>query len=381
MSNYNFDKAIDRRETHSYKWNVPKNSLSFSIADTDFMVADEIVESICERAKQSTFGYTYVTDEYFDAYVHWWKIRYNTKLKREWFVYSTGVVASIDCLLKLFTNQGDKIALFSPNYNVFYDCINNNNLKASEIPFDYQNYEYSIDWEKVENAIKNSKVFILCNPHNPTGKQFDKSELTKIVSLCKKYGVYLISDEIHADLDYGKKRYIPLFSITDYDKAIMLASPSKSFNLAGLHSSVIVTTNSTLREKIQNAVYHDDIGEPSYFSIDPVVAAYTRCEKYIDEENEYISQNKLVLSEFFDKNDIKLKILGGDATYLLWVDISFYSNDSDDFVKRLQEEKGMVLVSGKHYHEHYSSFVRINIATQRKNILQLCNSLREFLIK
>ena len=379
MSKYNFDKAIDRRLTHSYKWDIPKDTLSFSIADTDFMVADEIVESINERARQSTFGYTFVPNEYYDAYIYWWNHRYGLKLKREQFVFCSGVVSAIDSILKRIAKEGDNISLFSPNYNVFYNCISNNKLTIQEVPFIYQDYRYEIDWKLLELSIAKSKAFILCNPHNPIGVQFTKEEIIRIVELCKKYDVYLLSDEIHSDLDYGKHRYIPAMLVSDYSKLIMLVSPGKTFNLAGLHSSVIVIRDEKLRTTIQEGVYHDDVGEPSFFSIEPVIAAYTKCEKYVDEENEYILENRRVLSEFLDKNGINLKIVSGYATYLLWIDISYYSHDSEEFTRRLKEEAKIVVGSGKHYHEHFSSFIRVNIATQRENILHLCNSLKDFL--
>ncbi len=376
---YNFDQSIDRRLTRSYKWNIDKETLSFSIADTDFLVADEIVESINQRAKQATYGYTYVPEEYYDAYIYWWKHRYGLELKREYFIYCVGIVAAIDSILKRIAKKEDGVSLFSPNYNVFYNCITNNELKIVEVPFYYENYEYSIDWELLEEGIKNSKVFILCNPHNPIGMQFNEDEIKRIVSLCEKYDVYLLTDEIHADLDYNASRYTPVMKVVDYEKTIMLVSPGKTFNLAGLHSSSIVIKDQNLKKKIEDGVYHDDLGEPSYFSIDPVITAYTKCEEYVIEENEYIKENKRILAEFFDKNGLKLRIIGGNATYLLWIDISSYSNDSEAFVNSLKDEERVIVISGKHYHEHYSSFIRVNIATARKNILQLCEKLKSFL--
>lgn len=378
---YNFDKLIDRRVTHSYKWDIPENGLSFSIADTDFEVATEIRQSIIDRADQLTYGYTYVPDAYYDAYIYWWNHRYGLKLEDDWFIFSTSIVASIDSLIKRLSKEGDGVSLFSPNYNVFYNCISNNKRKILEVPFSYLNYEYSIDWDLLESSIKESKIFILCNPHNPIGKQFTVEELKRISALCEKHQVYLLTDEIHADLDYNENRYNPLFKYSDYSRAIMLVSPGKVFNLAGLHSSVIIVRNQSLKAIIQKGIYEDDCGEPSFFSIEPVITAYTKCEKYVDEENDYIKENKRILSEFFSKNVLDLKIIGGEATYLLWIDISSYSNDSVDFVNKLKEKTGLVLCPGKNYHEHFSSFVRMNIATPRKNILQFCNLLKDFLDK
>ena len=376
---YNFDQKIDRRKTHSYKWDVSQDEISLSIADTDFLVANEIQEAIISRSNEATYGYTFVPNEYYKAYIHWWKNRYGLDLKEEYFIFSTSVVASIDSIIKRISKVGDYISLFAPNYNVFFNCIENNNRKVLEIPFVYKDYQYSIDWDLFEKEVKKSKIFIFCNPHNPIGIQFSENEIKRIVEICKKYNIYIISDEIHSDLDYNEKRYNPVLKSVDYEKVIMLVSPGKTFNLAGLHSSVIIIRDKDLRELIQKGVYEDDVGEPSYFSIEPVIAAYTKCEQYVNEENEYIKENRRILAEFLVKNDIKMKIISGFATYLLWIDISYYSNDSEAFTEELKKNAKIIVGSGKHYHEHYSSFIRINIATQKEIILQFCNRLLRFL--
>lgn len=379
MKRYNFDESINRSLTNSYKWDIKNGEIPYTIADTDFKVADEIVESIKNRSEKACYGYTGVPQEYFDAYIYWWKHRHKLDLSSYHFVYSTSVVASIDCIIKRYSNSGDGIALFSPNYNVFYNCINNNNRKLLEVPFSYENYEYKIDFELLEKALKESKIFIFCNPHNPTGHIFSENEIKKISELCEKYQVLVISDEIHADIDYNQNRYVPFYRVSEYKNSVMLVSPSKVFNLAGLHSSVIVCKDKSIAEKLQKSVNEDDIGEPSYFSIDPVITAFTKCEEYVNEENDYLAENKRLLTEFCGKKDLKLHFIDCTATYLLWVDISHYSNESEAFTKALREKTGIVLACGKNYHEHYSSFVRINIATQKENIVKLCEGLKTFL--
>ena len=381
MNKYNFDTKLERRYTHSYKWHIPRGAISLSIADTDFLVAKEIQQSIISRANRPTYGYTFVPQAYYDAYIGWWGRRYGLELKREWFMFSTSIVASIDSIIKRVSQEGDKISLFSPNYNVFYNCIENNKREVLEVPLKYENYEYSIEWERLENAIKESKVFILCNPHNPIGFQHTKEQLEKIIELCEKYDVYLLTDEIHADLDYNENRYIPALKVRHYSRLIMLVSPGKSFNLAGLHSSVVIIENPELREMIQKGLYEDDVGEPSYFSIEPVITAYNKCEQYVVEENEYLKENKRILIEFMRKNDINIKVIGGRATYLLWLDISAYSDDSEAFVKGLYKKTKVLVIDGKHYHEHYSTFIRVNIATQRDRVLSFCEAIKRYVKK
>ena len=378
---YNFDKFINRRHINSYKWNIKDDEYSYSIADMDFDVANEIKEAIKEQADIPTYGYTFVSDEYYEAYIYWWKHRYNTELKLEWFMFSTSIVASIDSAIKRVSNINDSISLFSPNYNVFYNCIINNHRKILEIPFIYKDYKYSIDWKITEEIISKSKIFIFCNPHNPIGKQFSEEEIIRLVGLCKKYDVYFISDEIHSDLDYNKHRYVPVLNTSNFDKLIVMLSPGKTFNLAGLHSSVVVIPNESLRNMIKKGLEEDDVGEPTFFSIRPVIAAYNKCEEYVNELNNYISENKAFLNDFFVKNGIKMKIIDSSATYLLWIDISQYSHDSEAFTNLLLKKGRILVCSGKIYHEHYSSFIRLNIATNRENIKKFCDLLLVFLKK
>ena len=379
MNKYNFDQAIDRKSLHSHKWDVEEGVLPLSIADTDFCSPKEVREAILEITNKPAFGYTFPSEEYYEAYIKWWNTRYGVKLKRENFMFSTSIVGSIDSILKRISKEGDKVALFSPNYNVFYNCILNNKRVVAEIPFKYENYEYSIDWDLFELVIKESKVFILCNPHNPIGIKFNKNELSRIIQICKKYNVYIISDEIHCDIDYNLEKYDSILSVAHYDKTILCLSPGKIFNLAGLHSSIVYIEEKELRELIQKGLYEDDIGEPSIFSIDPVTAAYKYGNDYVYEMNEYIKENRRIIDEFFRKNGINIKIISKNYTYLLWLDISSYSQDSDKFASDLLKESKVKVVSGNAYHQHFSSFVRVNIATQRNNIIEFCNRLKSFL--
>ncbi len=378
---YNFDKVIDRRVTNSYKWDLSKDEYSYSIADMDFDVAPEIKNKIIELANQGPMGYTYVPKEYFKAYKRWWKSRYQVDIDTSWCLFSISIVASIDTIVSRLTEVNDKISLLSPNYNVFYKCILNNKRQVEEIPFEYKDYSYDIDWDLFEEKLSQSKMFIFCNPHNPIGKAFNTQEINRIIELCKKYDVYLVSDEIHADIDYNGKKYVSALSNYSYDKMIVLLSPGKTFNLAGLHSSIVIVKDKELRSLIEKGLIEDDVGEATFFSAHPVTEAYTKCDEYVYELNEYLKANKEYLVSYIKNNNLDLKIVGGDYTYLLWIDISRYSNNSDEFVESLFKQEKVKLLPGSQYHEHYSTFVRVNIATSLENIKILCESLKRFLTK
>ena len=206
-------------------------------------------------------------------------------------------------------------------------------------------------------------------------------EINRLISLCKKYDVYLLSDEIHADLDFNKERYAPAYrsELSDYEKLIVFLSPGKVFNVAGLQSSVVVCKNKELLEQIENYLYMDDIGGANYFSIDPVIAAFRNGEKYVEELNAYLNENRDFLIDFLNRKLPNLKLIGGEMTYLMWIDISAYSNDSEMFTLDLKERTGLIVAPGINYGGE--GFIRLNIATPRKYLEDALNRLEKYIIE
>ena len=256
---YNFDQLSNRRNTHSIKWDVKENELPMWVADMDFIVLPEIQKAIIDATTNGSFGYSYPTEKFFLAYQNWWKSRHDIVLPTEYMVYVSGVVSALDALINHLTNKGDAILLLSPSYNGFFNVIRNNNRVVVTSDLIYQNDDFVIDYEDAEKKIieNNIKATIFCNPHNPTGKVWAKDEIQKFYGICKKHSVLFISDEIHCDIVEPGIKYVPALSISD--DIIMCAAPSKVFNLAGLQSAIMVIKNQAIREKMQAAVYHDDI--------------------------------------------------------------------------------------------------------------------------
>lgn len=379
MNKYNFDLTIDRRKTYSYKWDCKENEISLSIADTDFMVLPEIKEAILKRSDDERYGYTYVPNSYFEAYKKWFGNRYHASFEVSDCIYTTGIVASLDSVIKRITNPNDGVMILTPNYNVFFNIIKNNNRKLVDCPFRYENFRYEIDWALFESKLKEAKVFIFCNPHNPIGMRFSKEDILKVVDLCKKHDVYLLSDEIHADFDYNDERYVSTLSCVDYDKLMVFFSPGKTFNVAGLHSSIIVIKDKKLREKIQKGVYEDDIGEPNYFSVAPVIAAYTYGDHYVKEMNDYLVKNRELVKSYLLDNCPHLHLIDNEMTYLLWIDISHYQKPSNTFVDELRKEVGLILCPGNVYGDE--RFVRMNIATSCEILKDALERLHKYILK
>ena len=376
---YNFDQITNRRNTNSVKWDVKENELAMWVADMDFKVLPEIKEAIIEAANRDSYGYSYPTEKFFLSYHHWWKSRHHIDIPIEEMVYVSGVVSALDSIIKCLTEEKDAVLLLSPSYNGFFSVVNNNNRTLVTSDLVYKDNDFVIDYQDVENKIvkNNVKATIFCNPHNPTGKVWSKEEINTFYQICKKHQVIFISDEIHCDIVEPGSEYTSALAVSD--DVIVCMAPSKVFNLAGLQSAVAVIKDKDTREKLQQAFYHDDVGEPNYFVEPATVAAYTYGAQYVDELNVYLKNNKEYVVNFLNDNLPHLKVVSGKATYLLWIDISDYQIPSLEFVNKLREKTGLFVNEGVHYGANGDSYIRLNVATSLDNVKEAMNRLYNFL--
>ena len=374
---YNFDQTANRLNTSSIKWDVKENELPMWVADMDFMVIPEIQEAIIEAARNA-YGYTYPTDDFFKAYQYWWKLRHHVEIPTSWMVFASGVVSALDSIIRSLTKENDSVLLLTPVYHAFFNVIKNNKrIVVTSTLLEDKNY--SIDYQDVENKIKESnvKALIFCNPHNPVGRIWSKEEIERLVKLCEKYNVFFISDEIHCDITDPGFEYCSALSVSD--NAIVCLSPGKVFNLAGIHSSVTVVKNEMIRKQLQEAFYHDDIGEPNYFAIPANIAAYTKGEAYVDELNVYLHKNKQYVSSFIEDKLPKIRLVEGRATYLLWIDISALNIRSDAFVDELRKQTGLILSPGCQFGDGGAYYLRMNVATSLEKVKDAMNRLKSFI--
>ena len=376
---YNFDLTTNRRDINSIKWDVKENELPMWVADMDFKVLPEIKEAIIEAANKEGYGYSYPSEKLFKAYQTWWKKRHDIEIGTNEMVYVSGVVSALDSLIRLLTKENDSVLLLSPCYNGFYSVVNNNKRKLITSNLIHQDDDFIIDYQDVEDKIIKNKVLaiIFCNPHNPVGKPWSKEEIKTIYDICKRHQVYFISDEIHADIIEPDAIFNSALSIAD--DVIVCTSPSKIFNLAGLQSAMVFIKDQNIRQKAQDAFYHDDIGEPNYFVEPATIAAYTYGEQYVDELNTYIAKNKEYVNDYLKNNLPYLKVVSGKATYLLWIDISHYQIPSDRFAEELRKETGLYLSNGLAYGKNGLDFIRINVATSLANVKDAMNRLSTYL--
>ena len=376
---YNFDSTTNRRGINSIKWDVEENELPMWVADMDFKALPEIKEAIIEAANKEGYGYSYPSEKLFKAYQTWWKKRHDIDIALNEMVYVSGVVSALDSLIRLLTKENDSVLLLSPCYNGFYSVVNNNKRKLVTSNLIHQDDDFIIDYQDVEDKIIKNKIqaLIFCNPHNPVGKPWSKQEIRTIYDICQRHHVHFISDEIHADIIEPDAIFNSALSVAD--DIIVCTSPSKIFNLAGLQSAMVFIKDQNIRQKAQDAFYHDDIGEPNYFVEPATIAAYIYGEQYVDELNAYIAKNKEYVNDYLRNNLPHLKVVSGKATYLLWIDISHYQIPSDVFAEELRKETGLYISNGLAYGKNGLNFIRINVATSLANVKDAMNRLSAYL--
>lgn len=370
---YDFDTCVDRRNTNSLKWDVKDNELPMWVADMDFQTAPEVREEIIKRAEHGVFGYSVVSEEWYDAYVNWWKKRHGLKMDRDSLIFCTGVIPAISSIVRKLTTPAEKVLIQTPVYNIFFNCILNNGREVIESPLMYDGSEYSVDFCDLEKKLSDPQtaLMILCNPHNPVGKIWDKETLSRIGELCKKHGVIVISDEIHCDITDPGCGYIPFASVSDVCReiSITLIAPTKAFNLAGIQTSAVFASNAFLRHKIYRGLNTDEVAEPNAFAVNAAVAAFTRGGEWLDELREYIYKNKKITSEFLIKELKEVRLVPSKATYLLWLDCSLFSDDSDELAEFIRSATGLYLSSGSVYGLDSKSFLRLNIACPKDRLV------------
>ncbi|BBF43086.1 aspartate aminotransferase [Lachnospiraceae bacterium KM106-2] len=380
---YNFDEIINRRESGSLKWDVKESELPMWVADMDFKTAPEIIDAIKTRVEHGIFGYNIVTDEWYEAICGWWSARHDIQMEKESLVFCTGVVPAISSIVRKMTTVGENVLVQTPVYNIFFNSIVNNGRHILESQLIYDGSEYQIDYQDLEEKLSDPQttMMLLCNPHNPIGKIWDRETLSKIGELCKKYHVLVVSDEIHCELTDPGHSYLPFASVskTCAMNSITCIAPTKAFNIAGLQTAAVMIPNEQLRHKVERGLNTDEVAEPNSFAITATVAAFTKGAGWLDALRDYIFENKRVVAEFIENELSDIKLVPSEATYLLWLDCKKISRYSDHLTAYIRENSGLRLSSGSSYGESGEGFLRMNIACPREYLLNGLKRLKKSL--
>lgn len=369
---YDFDKIIPRRGTNSYKWDsMPEDRdvLPLWVADMDFRTAPAIIDALARRVEHGIYGYVHVPDKYYKSVTDWFDRRHNWQIDREWFIYTSGVVPAISAVIKALAEPGDGVIVQTPVYNCFFSSIRNNGCRIITNPLKYENRTYHIDYEDLERkaVAPDTKLMLLCNPHNPAGRVWTREELCRIGEICIKNHVTVISDEIHCELVFPGHVYTPFASISEkhLQNSVTCISPSKSFNMAGLQIANIIAADDRVRQQIDKAININEVCDVNPFGIEATIAAYNQGEEWLIQLLDYLKTNYDFLCDFFTKNLPQFTVTELEGTYLVWTDCRILHMSSDELQALLLEKTGLWLNSGAMYGEDGEGFMRWNIACPR----------------
>ena len=383
MKTYNFDSPPSRRGTSCFKWDCAPGELPMWIADMDFEAAPEIRAALQKRLDHGIFGYDDMGEDWYQAYIGWWRDRHGLVMEKENLIFSAGVVPSISSLVRKLTTPNENVLLQTPVYNIFFNSVVNNGCRVLESPLVRAGEDWQIDFADLEAKLADpqTSLMILCNPHNPVGRIWTREELAKIGALCRKHRVTVISDEIHCDLTAPGKSYIPFASVDEVCRAVSVTciAPTKCFNLAGMHSSAVYAADPLLRHRAWRALNTDEVAEPGTFACPAAVAAFTEGGPWLDALRDYVWANKRLVRDFAERELPGLKIPVSDATYLIWADVSELTDDARDFTARLRAETGLWVTPGTAYGQTGEGFFRMNVACPKTTVEDALVRLKAFL--
>lgn len=368
---YDFSRPTDRRGTDSYKWDSAPEAdiIPMWVADMDFETFPGITEALQRRVAHGIFGYTRVPEAYYEAVCRWFGKRHGWHINREDIIYTSGVVPAVSAVIKALTLPGDQVIVQGPVYNCFFSSIRNNGCEmvSNSLIYNKEELRYEIDFDDLEHKLKHerARLMLLCNPHNPGGRVWTRDELTRVAELCHKYGVRVVSDEIHCELTLYDNEYVSFGSLPDELSrgSITCCSPSKAFNTAGLQIANIVCRDAEVRNRIDRAININEVCDVNPFGVIALQAAYSdEGYEWLTQLRKYISANYDLLLERFARELPKCKVMRMEGTYLAWIDCSELHISSDEIEEMLMHENNVWVNAGSMYGAEGAAFIRINMA-------------------
>ena len=380
---YNFDVFIDRRGTNSIKYDFarekgkPEGVLPMWVADMDFPAPPEVLADIQKAVAHGIFGYTEPKDDYYCAVSEWFSTRFAYHVEQEEIVKAPGVVFALAQIIRAVTLPNEAVMIQTPVYYPFFDVIRDNGRTLVSNPLVYNDGKYSIDFEDFEQKIIDYgvKLFILCSPHNPVGRVWTREELEQMNNICVKYGVIIVSDEIHCDFVWQGHKHT-CFGLLN-ENAVIATAPSKTFNLAGLQVSNIFIKNEDLRNKLKTEIARSGYSQLNTLGIVACQSAYEKGSAWLEELNEYLEKNIQLVREFLTARLPKIRLVEPESTYLLWLDFSKYGLTQVELDRRVSEGAKLWLNGGTMFGAEGKGFQRINIACPKATLIDALEKLEK----
>ncbi|NOY97358.1 MAG: putative C-S lyase [Chlorobi bacterium] len=370
MKKYNFDEIIDRTGTNCLKWDLRSrffktdDVLPLWVADTDFRSPDFIIDAIRERAGHELFGYSFRPDSYYEAIISWMKRQHGWDIEKNWISFSPGVVSALTFAIETFSKPGDGVIVQPPVYFPFFDCVKGTKRKMVENPLKLRNGRYYFDIDDLKAKIdRDTKILLLCSPQNPGGMVWSKEELTELGNVCLENNILIVSDEIHSDLVYKGYKHTPVATISEElaKNCVICMAPSKTFNIAGLSSSIVIIPDKVKFARYERTLNVGHIGMGNIFGTVAMEAAYSHGDNWLRQLLEYIQGNYRLLEGFFEQNLPKVKVMKPEATYLVWLDFNAYGMNDKELFKFMSEKAKVGLNNGDRFGTGGEGYLRINI--------------------
>lgn len=375
---YNFDEIVDRRHTGSVKWHYGDDTIPLWVADMDFKVAAPILDTIEQVAQHGILGYTKPTDALYKSIIDWHRSRYGLQLAKENILFSPGVVPSLALMMQVFTEVGDAVLVNDPIYTPFMTKVEQNGRTLVTSALKEVEGKYRLDLADIEaKIIKNKvKLYLLCNPHNPGGRVWTKDELEALLLICKKHDVAMVSDEIHQDLTLGSHTFTPFLTLAKgYEhNVVSLTSMTKTFNIAGIKGSMIFAKNEVLLKKISEQQQLNDEYELNLFAYAVMRSAYEEGGEWLKQALAYIEGNIDLTLRFLEKHLPNIKVMHPEASYLIWLDCSAYSDDNQTLYDKLRDAK-VELNAGIKYGAEGHLKMRLNVACPEAILIEGLNRM------
>ena len=388
LMKYNFDEVIDRKNTDSMKWSASYLEQHFGsadcvplwVADMDFRTAQPVIDAVTERAGHGIYGYALAGDEFYEAVIKWQKRRNGWEVKKEWIVFSPGVVPALWHIVRTFCSPGEKVILQSPVYYPFYKVIEDNGCQVINNRLINNGGRYEMNFEELERQAEDSsvKMMILCSPHNPVGRVWTKEELRRVSEICFANDVLLVSDEIHSDLVFRPNVHTPAASLSEelMMNTITCMAPSKTFNLAGVQVSDVIVPDRRLRRKLAGSLKSTGV-MPNVFGLAAQTAAYIEGEEWLEQLLEYLAGNLDVMENFITSELPEVKSRRPEGTYLAWLDFSGYGFTTEELQNRMKNKAGVALDDGYIFGDGGEPCQRINFACPRSVLIKAMERLRK----
>ena len=383
---FNFDIVQNRRNTNCGKWDTMdqkygrKDMIHLGVADMDFKAPDAVRNGLHDVLDMGVLGYTDLSEKFFESIQRWYQKRYKLDIPKEWIVFCPRINIACGICVETFTEEGDGVMMHTPAYGPLKSSVTKNNRRLVESPLVRNGDRYEMDMEQMErSADEKTKMMIMCNPHNPTGRAWSMEEIESIGDFCTKHDMILFSDEIHGDLMASGVQHHPFLeaSAEVRERLILASSPAKTFNIPGVIVSYMIIPNEQIREKIKADIDRIGMHNPTIFAVTAVEKAYTECDEWYESLKRYLDENEAFTRKYFAENFPKFRILPREGTYLLWIDYSETGLTEEEMEAWFLNEANVSIYMGGVFGEDGKGYIRLNIASPRVMLEEAYDRMKE----